>query len=820
MSDPVLPLAAQPLPHSDSREAHVETPSTEASLQDIAAEQIDDAAQLFSNDQGVDAWGLGGEDHSPDTPAPPLATAESFSGEAQKAEALDKDLPAATSLLDPQPVTSDFDDFEDFTPAQPQTPVPKQEWEPFEEPGDEPISSLPPDTQKKNDFEDDEELEGLATRAEDRASAESHAAAQPSSGEPSDEGSGVVVSREGAMSSPEVVEHSDAWDFDGEAEGAEVLGAADPASEEVTESIVQHESERPDTHDESSVQHEEARPIVDDAIAVPGLLLAAQDAHPQQRTFSPPPDMVPAGDDSTAEAAWGWHDDEGGAELLQDDRAPDHEQGAIPVPGESAVQHEDERIVTDSAEVTEPLPTDFAPPQGHTLSPPPSSDDVNHEHGLNLDDQEGAEALHDEPPLDVEQAAPPADDDSTVQHEAERPVLPALPTDGEPLAAELAQPQLHTISPPPSALPSDAFVEQQHDAALDEGFDDPWDLEPVEPHPTSPARADNDKTLPAVTDSSGIDQDQQPSTNSTGVVESAFEGSQAAKAEHDLGLDEPLGEPAVEDVASRSPGEVPVSQHADHPAVASADDFPAAQAPPQQHAFEPARADVRTEESPSVSRRASAGAEPSPADEEGEWGWDADADVDAGADADADPAGKASSTSATAPVPAFEAPTLSPAPSLDSPQASTPAPALPPAPAPAPAPVPAATRAVPPAADAPHSTTAISTPVAQPPSPSPGPDHSRTISRDEWAWEADKEEEQSSAPPVAAELKTGSDESAAEEAPAKSSPPPVRREQMMVSKRSREIVTIAEEILLEALQVASPSYVWSLRLQCRSADSR
>ncbi|GAA6016544.1 hypothetical protein JCM11491_002356 [Sporobolomyces phaffii] len=113
-----------------------------------------------------------------------------------------------------------------------------------------------------------------------------------------------------AMSSPEVIEKSDAWGFDLEEEeeggraqpepGAEILDDERPEpeeeEEEQDESVVQHEAERPILHEDSSVQHVDERPLVA-STAPPDdhaeLELAATTAHPQDHTWSPAVDSLP-----------------------------------------------------------------------------------------------------------------------------------------------------------------------------------------------------------------------------------------------------------------------------------------------------------------------------------------------------------------------------------------------------------------------------------------------------------------------------------------------------------------------------------------------
>ncbi|BGP48144.1 ribosome bioproteinsis protein ytm1 [Rhodotorula kratochvilovae] len=889
------PHIPAPLPHHDVPAPAVETPVKEADLVGIAAGPVDDAAQFVDGDAATDDWGLGGDDE--DNAPAELAPVDSFLGDASEADAQDEQLPMSSTLFEPQPAGID-DDFVDFsTPVQAEEKPAPQQWEPFEDPGNQPIVSPPLNAQKAShhDDEDDDVLSPIA-RAVPLAEIEQlfsqEPLAQEAVGAPIDtEQSAVAPPREGSMSSPEVIEHADAWGLEeGEEGGAEVLEASPqepPVHDGVHDSVVQHELERPTLHDDSAVQHEEARPLIDDSVVAPGGLLPAQDAHPQQRTFSPPLSAVPGGDagdkhgwdwqdDSGAEAlhdeevavteegpapvpaesavqhederlvvpsdgldaplpaetahpqertlspppsalpggdaaedsGWDWQDD-AGAEALHDEQVAVTEEGPMPIPGESAGQHEDERLVVPSDGLDAPLPAETAHPQDRTLSPPPSAVPQDEEHGWSFgQEDDGAELLHDEPALDVEQGAEPFDGDSAVQHITERPVVAAIPVEGELVAAELLQPEEHTFSPPPSALPSVDTDVASH--PVDDTFDDPWDLEPVEPAtPVVPASeaasaaelldasaADSAASaVPPSTESSvqhiedrplvdeappalpaAQPQPQQHTFDPVDVPASApaqtaeassareFDPSEPAVDPLDYEFDDPPADaPAAAlldadegaaDVAPEPAVDESVVQHEqDRPVFDAEPEVAASQVQPQEHTFSLPTSSVPAEGAP-VAAPADPVAlvSPTPIEPDEGWGWDGD-DAEA---APADPPTSLPPILAAVPPPVKQSP-LSPTPSTG--------------------------------------------PVLQ----APAPQHARTMSTDDWSWDAEEKDVKADAPaPAPAPVPAAPAAAEADDPP--EAPAPVRREKMMVSKQSREIVAIAQEILLEAVKVASPSF--------------
>ncbi|GAA5898920.1 hypothetical protein JCM8208_005428 [Rhodotorula glutinis] len=814
--EPSLPLIPEPMPHHDLVEPLAESPTREAALADAAAAPIDDAAQLFDGgDTPENDWGLGAAD---DGAAPAeLAAFDTFAADAKDEDAQDDDLPVSSALFDPQPVDLD-DDFVDFNAVveaeeQPTTP----EWEPFEEPGNQPITSPPLDAQTTTSHDDLDDVDALSPMSlavpppdleqlvGEEPRAQEAAAARP------ELAAAVAVdpavnhsTREGSMSSPEVIEHADAWDFDREQGGAELLDASAPApdvaGDDVDESQVQHELERPTPRDDSAVQHEAERPlVVNDADAGP-IILPAQDAHPQQRTFSPPPSMVPAGDDDVDEAGWDWQDD-AGAEALLDPHVAVTAEGPVPVSGESSVQHEADRpsVDDDAVALAESALAPSAPePVVEPVSAAPQDD--AHDPGQD----QGAELLQEEPALDVEQGAESVEDESTVQHVEERPVLPAAAVaDEDALPAKTIQPELHTFSPPLSALPS-ATEDDAPRHVVDDTVDDPWDLEPVEPEtppePSPPLDAvelgPGAEALDAVADeptaAATSSPDRATPSSPSGVDNAAHDEPLADPLEHEV-VDELVGEPAVEGTSASAQvepdhgvagaaAESSVQHEQDRPVVDDGAGVAASETQPQEHAFTLPASSLPAENAPLgapadpvevVAPSLPASPPPAPQADQA-WGWDGEGEGDA---------------SRSEPV-------------VDIPEAITSIPPVPVAPPPAPAP-----SSLPPSATVVEREVPLESSTAVP--KTPAPQHARAMSTDDWGWDADeKEPVRDDAPsaavapePVVAEQQQ--QEQASDVPPA---PAPPRREQMMVSKQSREVVAIAEEILLEAVKVASPSF--------------
>ena len=472
-----------------------------------ASAQLEDAGLLVQDDQGAeDPWSLDDNEigeGAESTGAPPegdLTALDSFAGDRAEAERLENDLPLEESFLDPQAahlepsLPHDFDDFADFDSSERVQQAPQPAWEPFEEPSGQPEStptsadgydrraehdrdgfsaepSDVPEVLRRNSIED---VEFVATSSR-HGPPESEAS--PST---SGEGSGVMV-REAEMSSPEMVGGNGEEEGQSDPLGAEILEVEDGPREGPRhgdrDSVVQHEELRPTPHDESAVQHESERLIVADQVIQPGVVLPAQDVHPQQRTFTPPLNALPQGDDA---AEWDFDDDTGaGAEVLAEP-AFEAELAPSSIPNESTVQHIAERSTFDGAGPV--LPASTAQPQEHTFSPPmtavpdpsgpivddslgkrkqatlspsqsasamPQHDDAAEWTFEDDDANAGAEILA-EPAFEAELAPSSIPDESTVQHIAERSTFDGA---GPVLPASTAQPQEHTFSPPMTAVP-------------------------------------------------------------------------------------------------------------------------------------------------------------------------------------------------------------------------------------------------------------------------------------------------------------------------------------------------------------------------------
>ncbi|BGP32042.1 ribosome bioproteinsis protein ytm1 [Rhodotorula toruloides] len=771
--EPHTPQIATPLPHHDAEQPSSASIATEHSLFDIAAGPVEDAA-VVAGGEDEDGWGLTPEDEGAQGA---LTVEDSFLADRKEADAQDDVFPAVHAVIE-HAVMPDDGDFADFDAPQVSEATRSHGWEPLEDPGQQ-ISS-PPLSRTHGVDHDHEDVPVLADSVNVEPFAQEQVALSSS-------GSTPDQPHAASISSPEVIDHADAWDIDGE--GAEALEASEEAEEAhdgVHDSTVQHELNRPTQRDESAVQHEAMRPIVDDAVVVPGILLPAQDAHPQQRTFTPPPTFLPDNDaaplDSQDDAAAAV-DDEGGADVLEE---PDFEaqDGPKPIDGESTVQHQSQRSVALAEDVPhEPIAAEEVQPQQHTFSP--SLDTLPHEEeavqGRDLDEEahDGAAVLEHDPPIDVEQPAPPVPGESAVQHVAERHVVPAVGDTAEVLPAEILQPERHTFSPPSTPVPHEeqATTSPAEPADDDAGSDDPWDLEPVEPQPESlsaaaPAAeildADEDaahaETHPqqhesdVVGDSTLFADTALPAT----VTRDSMEGDTSANLAPTASPQTTA--PPAGDMSVPPPTEpTSVVQHIEERPISPESiegDLAALEAQPQQHTFDisreavpsPSAKDGEVDQAVQTSTSASASGD--------EWSWDDLQD---------------SSSPRHVPV------TLANLPSAE----------LKPREAPG--------------MKEPKETQEEHTTARNPSA------HTSSKSIDEWKWDGDDTADLASAavtqaaPPYSSGAGVDNSTPAPAE-PAEPSPPPVRREKMMVSKRSREIVKIAQEVLLEACHVADPSF--------------
>ncbi|GAA5981725.1 hypothetical protein JCM10908_004578 [Rhodotorula pacifica] len=423
--------------------------------------------------------------------------------------------PALPRAVSPPEVTSPaFDDFADFAATEDVQQAQQPAWEPFEEPSGQPEStpasatgydrradhgrdgfsaepSEGPEVLRRSSIEDVEFDDMPVSRAPHGDTEVS----PPTSGE----GSGVMVG-EAEMSSPELVERNVEWEGQRvyEGEGAEVHADDDEGPEglkgtingaeileddqavpsqavhvqdvdQYADSVVQHEELRPAPHDDSAVQHVGERMIVADDVIQPGVILPAQDVHPQQRTFTPPATALPEGDDS-AEWDFGEENEEDvGAEVLAE---PDlaMELAPPPIPEESTVQHLADRVTTESAETEQQvLPAASVQPQEHTFSPPatavpvPSAQDVESATRHTSESSQTSQATSSSP--------------KSVVHDSALPEISALPETQDGPADRVDGGHVRDRS---SGAESLAPAEQREGADVD----DPWDLDPLEPEAT------------------------------------------------------------------------------------------------------------------------------------------------------------------------------------------------------------------------------------------------------------------------------------------------------------------------------------------------
>ncbi|GAA5977789.1 hypothetical protein JCM11641_006073 [Rhodosporidiobolus odoratus] len=868
---PPTPQIPAPLPHHDVAESITDASPTEPSLQALGAQHEDDAALFEPETSADDGWGLGGEEDDSDPAV--LESVASFLPDAREAATQQHDLPVESTLLGSEGADEGFADFTpqknaddgmaDFDP--PHSPFVAQSgsgWEPFEEPGDVPVSNL---TDKAPEpLYDEDEDEGESFTREERNAAlgeaealidaqatlpiaarqELHELAKVDPPAPPAEPLDTSVNREGTMSSPEVIEHSDAWGFDGETAphaGAELLDAspaesatAVPVAEE--ESVVQHEQERPIQHEETAVEHVAHRPLVRPGDKEDAIILPASDAHPQERTFAVPPECVPEGEEPVAaeqdDDAEGWDlgDADEGAEVFDQDAGPSPQ-----TPDSIEAQHETALPRTPSQHDTiEALPYASQPSSvPASLSPniadfDHASADNNHPPPAAL---EGIELhSHDEAP---EETVPSTAEESNVQHVSEREIVtppPGEDTDVTPLPAQVAQPQLHTFSPPSSALPEP----EEEDA----GFDDPWDLDPGEPSSVheDPAlqlleqphqvgepvakssrvvtegkppaddlelrAAEQETDFPYSTPSAAAPSSPSPppspkpehSARNVLISPTAEEapGAQVLEADEQKLMALQRDAPA-EDVSARHPEQDPVVQHSKERPVlpAAPEESAAVEVQPQGHTF-----DIPPSAIPDEFVAAGSSAPEHSAEETAEdrWGWEGDAVDTQRESTDPDGAGDLGAAALVS-----ERSVLSQATTPPRPRAPSPPPQAPSSPPRAPSPPSAAATSHP----SPAQPTAAVSP-SSPAEPETGP------VEEGWGWDgedADASADAGSSTREAVNAAPAEQVEPIEEGdPREPSPSPIRREKMMVSKRSQEIVKIAEEVLLEALEVASPSF--------------
>ncbi|GAA5969776.1 hypothetical protein JCM3765_003453 [Sporobolomyces pararoseus] len=260
-SSALTPTLPEPIGHSDEPvSSHIARDSIEESVIESVAAPMDDVALLdleggAGEEAGVggeDPWGIdGAEEQAVDSG---LTSQETFVPEERASEREEQDLPVEQTLLDPAPLHN-------------------------------PLESAYHDHSRRSSVEDD-----LSPPQSDTVMVEPMSASNSSGG----------THGERNMSSPEVIEKSDAWGFDHEegepeGEGAEILGGPDESDEPEQEedlSAVQHELERPVLHEDSTVQHISERPVVESTSEEESDLIATS-VQPQQHTFSPPLESLP-----------------------------------------------------------------------------------------------------------------------------------------------------------------------------------------------------------------------------------------------------------------------------------------------------------------------------------------------------------------------------------------------------------------------------------------------------------------------------------------------------------------------------------------------
>ncbi|GAA5914746.1 uncharacterized protein JCM6883_001077 [Sporobolomyces salmoneus] len=552
----------QPLPHHDQPESeHVAHTQLEEALESSATAEIDDAALLdLEGGEGGDddPWGIEGEEG--EAVEGGLTSQEAFIPDERASEREEHDLPVEETLFDSSPLH-------------------------------EPLESTDIDHSRRSSSEGEEDL---SPPQSDTVLVEPMSASNSSGG----------THGERNMSSPEVIERSDAWGYDLEeeangAQGAEILESQpEEEKEREEESTVQHELERPISHEESTVQHLEERPVVESTSEQD---LMASNAQPQQHTFSPPPESLP---EPTAEPAT-WN------EPISEEVA----ESSTPV----------EQPVTQ-----EIVPQSESPSPAAALSPPPippTEDDTTVDDPWDLDLEEPAEPeeesiprieeteLQIQQPVDEVEETPLPIEPQTVEPAQESQLEPESSSWNSLDVEETPQPQTVESIPvePESTAPTvdqEAIeqpqevetIEEPQEVATEEeegwGWDETADQEqelPIEPETQA---QDPSEVLEIQQEEEPKEEEQgnlvTPLVEAAGVVSSVALGTAAA-----LGLTTDESSPSKErSVEPQEPAQPSIETSSNAPASAP----------------EPSQAHDRKESNAS-------------ADAEG-WGWDGEGEDD------------------------------------------------------------------------------------------------------------------------------------------------------------------------------------------------
>ena len=271
------------MPHSgDLEPSHIAHDTLEETIQESVAPPADEANLLgLESGEDEDGWGIEAEEE--ETVESGLTGQEEFKPDEEASRQEEQDLPIEETLLNPTTL-------DESTPIENEDPYP-------------------------------DHIDSRRSSEDNNPYSPSHSdtvMVEPMSSSNSSRG----TQGERNMSSPEVIEKSDAWGFDleegGGGEGAEILedgqSEEEQRSESEDQSTVQHENERPILHEESAVQHIADRPVVEEvSVESEDVELAATQPQAEEHTFSPPLDSLP---EPTAESST-WDEPTSQAPLAQ-----------------------------------------------------------------------------------------------------------------------------------------------------------------------------------------------------------------------------------------------------------------------------------------------------------------------------------------------------------------------------------------------------------------------------------------------------------------------------------------------------------------------
>ncbi|GAA5943718.1 uncharacterized protein JCM15063_005814 [Sporobolomyces koalae] len=423
--------------------------------------------------------------------------------------------------------------------------------------------------------------------------------------------------------------------------------------------------------------------------------------------------------------------------------------------------------------------------------------------------------LEEESAVQHELERPILHDESTVQHIDDRPVVEPTSAADVNIAATMTRPQEHTFSIPAEALPEPSAEPYT------------WDESSHNEEDRGPDAAEH-----------AISRSASPSPATAASPLPQTEDDATADDPWDLDLEEST---QIDDQATPNEALTPIPQTSEEeatkpaasdPSWASFDDDNKPSSPASLPSAQPAEDSIETVAQASRAHETDAQAqvpeiaqqefrEPSPDNQEDEgWGWDESAEREAspaplGQTDSAKPgdvqeggetgiaaplleAASAVSALAVGAASAFGLSTQerSPSPPTDSgPQRERSA-----------SPLQSATTANADVQTFPGSERSLDAQQAQ-----GDHEHTRAVSdasaeADGWGWDGEDEPQQQNPPTLGKAIDPTPEPAAVTNPEAVAAAPPVKKEKMLVSRRSREIVRIAEEVLVEALTVAEPSF--------------